>query len=129
MKVSIKRTNSGLDPKYNELIHTFIKFLQRNYQLKDDITIHLVGQKIGGMSTGSQHPKNGIKVLTDGRLNRDIMRTLAHEWVHEHQISVLGRNIGKNIGGRNEDEANAKSGALVKMFESRFPHKVKKLYE
>ena len=39
MKVSIKRIDSGLDPKYNELIHTFIKFLQKNYQLKDDITI------------------------------------------------------------------------------------------
>ena len=64
MKVSIKRINSGLDSKYNELIHTFIKFLQKNYQLKEDITIQFVGKKIGGMSTGSQHPKNGIKVLT-----------------------------------------------------------------
>ena len=67
MKVSIKRINSGLDSKYNELIHTFIKFLQRNYQLKEDITIQFVGKKIGGMSTGSQHPKNGIKVLNGCR--------------------------------------------------------------
>ena len=59
------------------------------------------------MSTGSHHPKNGIKVLTDGRLNRDIMRTLAHEWVHAYQRNVLKREQGPNIGGQNEDEANA----------------------
>ena len=121
MKVSIKRINSGLDSKYNELIHTFIKFLQKNYQLKDDITIQFVGKKIGGMSTGSQHPKNGIKVLTDGRLNRDIMRTLAHEWVHAYQINVLKREKGPNIGGQNEDEANAYGGRLIKMFEEEYP--------
>ena len=45
MKVSIKRIDSGLDSKYNELIHTFIKFLQKNYQLKEDITIQFVGKK------------------------------------------------------------------------------------
>jgi len=121
MKVSIKRINSGLDSKYNELIHTFIKFLQKNYQLKDDITIQFVGKKIGGMSTGSQHPTNGIKVLTDGRLNRDIMRTLAHEWVHAYQINVLKREKGPNIGGQNEDEANAYGGRLIKMFEEEYP--------
>lgn len=121
MKVSIKRINSGLDSKYNELIHTFIKFLQKNYQLKDDITIQFVGKKIGGMSTGSQHPTDGIKVLTDGRLNRDIMRTLAHEWVHAYQRNVLKREQGPNIGGQNEDEANAYGGRLIKMFEEEYP--------
>ena len=121
MKVSIKRINSGLDSKYNELIHTFIKFLQKNYQLKDDITIQFVGKKTGGMSTGSQHPTDGIKVLTDGRLNRDIMRTLAHEWVHAYQINVLKREQGPNIGGQNEDEANAYGGRLIKMFEEEYP--------
>ena len=45
------------------------------------------------------------------------MRTLAHEWVHEYQLSVQGRKKGPNIGGKNEDEANAFAGRLVKMFE------------
>ena len=121
MKVSIKRTKSGLDPKYNELIHSFIKFLQKNYQLEDDITVEFLGEKTDGMSTGSHHPQNGIKVLTDGRLNRDIMRTLAHEWVHAYQRNVLKREKGPNIGGQNEDEANAYAGRLIKMFEDENP--------
>ena len=82
------------------------------------------------MTTGSSIPQyREIRVLTKNRMNRDILRTIVHEWIHEHQINVLGRKVGKNIGGRNEDEANSKSGALVKMFESRFPHKIKKIYE
>jgi hypothetical protein len=55
-------------------------------------------------------------------MNRDILRTIAHEWVHEYQMSVLGRKQGPNIGGRNEDEANALAGNLVKIFEELFPN-------
>ena len=57
------------------------------------------------------------------------MRTLAHEWVHEHQMSVQGRKQGPNIGGKNEDEANAFAGRLVKMFEKKHPDLEKKMYE
>jgi Fe-Mn family superoxide dismutase len=49
------------------------------------------------------------------------MRTLAHEWVHAYQINVLKREHGPNIGGQNEDEANAYGGRLIKMFEEEYP--------
>ena len=49
------------------------------------------------------------------------MRTLAHQWVHAHQRFSLGRERGPDIGGQNEDEANAFAGRLIKMFEKEYP--------
>ncbi len=69
------------------------------------------------MSTGSRTDKSTLKVLVKDRLNRDILRTLSHEWQHEYQRTVLNRKKGKDIGGKNEDDANAASGKDVKNFE------------
>ena len=57
------------------------------------------------------------------------MRTLAHEWVHEYQHGVLNREKGPDIGGKNEDEANAFAGQLIKMFEKKFPKDEDKMYD
>ena len=81
------------------------------------------------MSTGSRTTDSELKILTKGRLNRDILRTLAHEWVHEHQLTILNREHGPDIGGKNEDEANAFAGQLIKMFEKKFPNKEEMMYE
>jgi hypothetical protein len=62
-------------------------------------------------------------------MNRDILRTLAHEWIHEYQMTILGRERGPDIGGTNEDEANAFSARLIKMFEKKFPYDEKYMYE
>jgi hypothetical protein len=70
-----------------------------------------------------------LKVLSKNRLNRDICRTLAHEWVHEYQLGVLNRKHGPDIGGRNENEANSGAGILIKKFEKNHPHKEEKMYE
>ena len=80
------------------------------------------------MTTGSRM-ENKIKVLTKNRMNRDILRTLAHEWVHEYQRTIHNREHGPNIGVRNEDEANAFAGRLVKMFEKENPSDEEMMYE
>jgi len=97
MKVIIKHIDSGLSSEDKKMYNDFIKFIN------------------------SKYPVGVIKVLSKNRLNRDIMRTLAHEWVHAHQRLVLGRERGPDIGGQNEDEANAFAGQLIKMFEKDKP--------
>jgi hypothetical protein len=62
-------------------------------------------------------------------MTRDILRTLAHEWVHEHQLNVLKREHGPDIGGKNEDEANAYAGQLMKKFEKKYPKEEDKMYD
>jgi hypothetical protein len=62
-------------------------------------------------------------------MNRDICRTLAHEWVHEYQMTILNREMGPDIGGQNEDEANAEAGKVIKKFEKKFPEMEELMYE
>ena len=81
------------------------------------------------MSTGSRTNDSELKILVNGRLNRDVIRTLAHEWVHEYQRTILNREHGPDIGGKNEDEANALAGSLIKTFEKKFPKKEEMMYE
>jgi Fe-Mn family superoxide dismutase len=129
MKVKITFNDTKFKKDDKDFINKFIKFLQTQHPLKDDVTIMFLGKQMGNMSTGSRNEKSELKVLAKDRLNRDIMRTLAHEWVHEHQRNVLKRPHGPNIGGKNEDEANAFAGRLVKMFEKKYPDLEPIMYE
>ena len=122
MKVTVKHIDSGLTSEDKKMYNNFIKFINSKYPVTNHLTILFLGKKSGQMSTGSQNMNGEIKVLSKNRLNRDIMRTLAHEWVHAHQRLVLGRERGPDIGGQNEDEANAFAGRLIKMFEKEYPH-------
>jgi Fe-Mn family superoxide dismutase len=128
MKVSFNYENKDFK-KHSDFVNKFVKLLQREFPLKTDLKIYFLNQKKGEMSTGSRRGDNVIKVLVGDRMNRDIMRTLAHEWVHEYQMDVLKREHGPNIGGQNEDEANAFAGRIVKIFEKENPDYEPKMYE
>jgi hypothetical protein len=129
MKVTVKHINSGLDKGEITHMDNFIRFLQKELPLVEDVTIEFLGQRKGGMSTGSRSNSKLIKVLSSGRMNRDICRTLAHEWVHEFQLSKLKRKHGPDIGGRNENEANSIAGILIKKYEKENPDSEGKMYE
>jgi len=121
MKVSIKHIECPMSQESRDLAKKFIKFLNKKFPLKDDIVIYFLGERNGSMTTGSRTSTHKLKILTKSRLNRDILRTLAHEWVHEYQHGILNREKGPDIGGQNEDEANAFAGRLMKMFEKEHP--------
>ena len=128
MKATIIHIKSGVPKKYQEFYNKFIKFLQKEYPLKKDITILFLHDRMGHMTTGSDTDDHFIKVLTTKRLNRDILRTLAHEWSHEYQKSILKRKHTKDIGGKQEDTANAESGELIKKYEKDNPSDEPKMY-
>jgi len=117
MEVEIKY--DGCTPTKEEkiLINRFINNLKKSHPLNDDVTIVFQTERSEKMTTGVRTNNHKLKILVKDRLNRDILRTVAHEWVHEHQRSVLKRKKQKNIGSENENEANAKSGEEVKKFE------------
>ena len=129
MKVTITHKNSGIPQKDYKLIDLFLRFLQKQYPLKHDLKIYFLSERTGKMTTGSRTEENEIKVLTKGRIYRDILRTLSHEWVHEYQRDVLKWKHGPDIGGRNEDMAKSEAGALMKMFERLYPGFEDKMYE
>jgi superoxide dismutase, Fe-Mn family len=109
----------GIDPTKEDkkLINDFILQLKKNYPLEDDIDISFQSKRTGTMTTGSRTDKNKLKILVKDRLNRDVMRTLAHEWSHEYQRTILKRKKGKDIGGKNEDEASSQASREIKKFE------------
>ena len=109
----------GVEPTKSDkvLIDDFITQLKKNYPLKGDIDILFQNKRTGEMTTGSSTNKNKLKILVKDRLNRDVLRTLAHEWSHEYQKTILKRKKGKDIGGKNEDDASAKASQEIKKFE------------
>ena len=128
MNVEIKYEGCEPTKKEENLINKFIGFLKRQHPLKDDITIVFQTKRTGTMTTGSRTNTHKLKILVKDRINRDILKTLAHEWSHEYQRTVLKRRKGKKIGGKNEDEANASSGEDIKKFESLNKNLEKSLY-
>lgn len=129
MKIKIRHKKSGISKEKYPLFDGFIRFLQSKLPLNEDLDINFVSQREGKMTTGSRRNNGGIFVLTKKRITRDILRTLAHEWVHEYQITILKRPHGPDIGGENEDEANAYAGQLVKLFEKKYPEINELMYE
>ena len=129
MKVMIHFKKYGVKSSNHKLFLKFISFLQSNLPLENNLSILFISEREGKMTTGSRTDNNELYILSKNRLIRDIFRTLAHEWVHEYQMTILGREKGSAIGGRNEDEANAYAGRLVKMFEKEYPNIENKMYE
>jgi hypothetical protein len=73
-----------------------------------------------GMSTGGYDPETKeVLARAFGRCLVDIMRSTAHELVHQRQHEIgKFQNTSEvpNIGGEIEDEANSICGQLVKMY-------------
>jgi hypothetical protein len=129
MKITIKHKDSDIPKENYDFFNNFIKYLQKNYPLKQNITIVFVGKRVGGMTTGARTENDELCILSKGRMNRDILRTLAHEWYHEYDRTILKNPKGPNIGGKSEDDANSESGAVIKKYEKDNPSDVKKMYK
>jgi hypothetical protein len=128
MRVDLKYNKDSLTPVKIDIIQNFVKFLNREYKLEEDLVIRFTDKSEDGMTTGS-NKKGLIKVLCDGRMFIDVLRTLAHEWIHEHQHQFDRKTGNQDIGGPDEDEANAEAGRLLKQYNKEFPKKEDKLYE
>ena len=130
MKVTVVHNKSEIPKKNYSLYDKYIKFLNRHYPLKHDTKLFFLGEKLKKMTTGSSNDKkNEIFVLTKNRMTRDVLRTLSHEWVHQYQTQILGRKKDMDIGGKNENEANAIAGILIKKFEKENSSDEPKMYD
>ena len=125
MKVVVRHIDGEIKKESHNLFNKFVEYLHKEYPLEKDIEIQFLAHKKGHMSTGSDTDKHLIKILTKNRLNRDILRTLAHEWIHEYQ-----KQISKTKGElKREDEANMIAGRLLKSFEKKYPKTKPQIYE
>jgi hypothetical protein len=131
MKAVLKKPSNLFNPEQLGVINDFIKLLQSELVLSDDVYISFVEKRDSSMTTGVRKPNNEIVVLAGNRLLADILRTLSHEWVHEYQYQKLGLMDDQpiqDIGGKEENMANALSGVMVKKFVKKHPQLENILY-
>jgi hypothetical protein len=132
MKVCFKNLNKFFSDEQIEVIKTFIEFIQGETPLKKDIQITFLDERKGNMTTGQRKSYHRINVLSHNRLLVDILRTLAHEWVHEFQHQKLGlkeKTKVQDIGGPEENMANIIAGIFMKQFQKEYPEMDKVLYD
>jgi hypothetical protein len=126
MKVNLYDKSSGLSSEQINVIQDFLRFCQKNSPLKKDVDIQLLGERFGKMTTGSEI-LGRIKVLAGGRMLIDILRTVAHEWVHEfarqRNIKLQGFNTVSQ-----ENFANSEAGIMIRMYEKSNPQLTELLY-
>ena len=131
MKVNLKKINNFFSKTQIEGLKDFIKFLNQELPLSHDVNIFFEKARVKPMTTGTRLSKHNIHILAEDRLLIDIMRTLAHEWVHEFQHQKMGLKDTEpiqDIGGPEENMANVLAGIFLKAFVKKFPHHEKVLY-
>ena len=132
MKVYFKGLNKFSKPKQIQAVKDFVKYLQTELPLKDNVYITFKGGRDIKMTTGVRRPGSQIFVLADKRLMIDILRTVSHEWVHEFQHQKMGlKDTDKiqDICGPEENMANTLSGIFVKRFDKENPQYSNIIYE
>jgi FtsZ-binding cell division protein ZapB len=132
MKACLKDSSKFFTKEEISVIKQFIKMLQRDTSLKKDVEISFESDDTKvPITTGVRMPNHKIHVLAKGRLLVDVMRTIAHEWSHEYQHQKLGvkdTDPIQDIGGPEENMANALSGIFVKKFAKQYPQVKELMY-
>lgn len=116
-----------LDPELDmpkeklEIIKDFISFARQKLGIAQRVYVSLSNGRNGTIRTTAAYSpmedKNSIRC--NGRALVDILRSIAHEMVHNKQredgIFKVGDAV-QNVGGKIEDQANAVAGVLIKDF-------------
>jgi hypothetical protein len=131
MKVCFRNIDNILTPEEIKVLKKFVTLVNSELPLKKDVSINLLPSRNIPMTTGVRLPKGNIFILVGNRMIIDVLRTLAHEWVHEFQYQKMGLKDNEkiqDIGGPEENMCNALSGIFVKRFEKEFPNYSQILY-
>jgi hypothetical protein len=132
MKACFKSATKYFNEDQIQTLKDLIGLLQKELPLRKDIHVNFVNKDdVKTMTTGVRFKGGKICVMAEKRLLIDIIRTLAHEWVHEFQHQQLGlkeKQRTQNIGGPVENMANVLAGIMTKKFEKLFPKHQKTIY-
>jgi len=108
------------DDKKINTTKKFINFCCDELGLQDKFTCKIVyDRESNGVKTTAYYQDDDKLTVVYGknRMLGDILRSVAHELVHQlqHQDGRIEYPV-QDVGGEIEDEANAKAGELVKLF-------------
>lgn len=110
----------NLDSEKKQLIKKFINFCIDELNIEGEFKAYIVDdrKKYGIVTTAFyKDAKKELVVYGKNRMLGDIMRSIAHELTHKRQYEEdRVQHPVQDVGGEIEDEANAKAGAIIKMF-------------
>jgi len=106
--------------QFDLILKRFIIFLKRELRLTYDIPVILVddadfAKRVAAF--GEISKENVIHLSIINRHPMDILRTLAHEYVHYKQHMEKGLDHkSSHAGSPTENQANAKAGELIRKY-------------
>ena len=113
-----------MNKKKKLVVANFIKYVKSELGIQNPFKVDMVTVRDNTLKTYAFYDPNtgSIKVYVKGRGLADILRSIAHEFVH-HKQNQDNRINGpqQDVGGTIENEANARAGSLVKKFGYDFP--------
>ena len=111
--------------QFDLIIKSFKIFLKRELQLTYDIPVILVDDADFAKTIkafGQISNKNAIHLSVVNRHPMDILRTLAHEFVHYKQHTEKSiHHRSSHAGSPLENQANAKAGEIMRKYGSLHP--------
>ena len=126
MKVKIKNIRPHFQPNQVGIVKEFIKFLQNNGPLKSDVVILFQDKRNENITTGKKFD-NTITIFAKDRLLVDVLRTLAHEWIHILQTQNM--KTMPNLDRPSEDHANSLAGYWLRQFNKENPEHETEVYK
>jgi hypothetical protein len=104
--------------QFNSILKKFIVFLKRELSLTIDIPYILIDDPDFSKKNRAFGMMNSDGIVYISIINRhplDILRTVAHEYVHYKQ-SIKRVAMNPNPGSPSENEANAKAGEIMRKY-------------
>lgn len=120
MKLPLKNIRKFFNEDEVQVLKEFLSFMQKETPLNKEVKVEFTDNRPYGMTTGLRIQPHHIYILSKDRLLVDILRTIAHEWLHEYQhqkLSLPEKEKVPNIGGHEENLANIVAGIIFKKFE------------
>lgn len=103
--------------QFETILKKFLIFLKRELKFYYDIPIILVDDvdfSKNNKTFGIMYPDK-IVISIVNRHPIDILRTVAHEYIHHKQQSE-GKRLNGNAGSVSENEANSKAGEIIRKY-------------
>jgi hypothetical protein len=123
INISYSKKLGDLNPAKFKHISTFLKFCRDELDITNDIQVFLMRKENHlNITTGGYNPTDKcVYIIFEKRQVADVLRTIAHELVHQKQ-DLQEKIVGDipDIGGVIEDTANALAGRLVKMYVKKY---------
>jgi len=126
VKVKIKNIRPHFQPNQVGIVKEFIKFLQNNGPIKSDVIVLFQDKRNENITTGKKLD-NTITVFAKDRLLVDVLRTLAHEWIHILQTQNM--KTMPNLDRPSEDHANSLAGYWLRQFNKENPEHETEVYK